>query len=130
MPRPALAARRVESPARERILAAAAKRFAAFGYRRTNIADVAREAGMAAGTLYRYFTNKEEVFRAVVQDLHDSWLERARHVLGGSGTATERLARLAAASIEFNRANSLINSVFRRDARRGRARRDPRGPVP
>jgi AcrR family transcriptional regulator len=105
----------VESPARDRILAAAARQFAAFGYRRTNIADIAREAGMAAGTIYRYFANKEEVFRAVVRNLHDAWLERARHVLTGPGSATERLARLAEASVEFNRSNSLINSVFRRD---------------
>jgi hypothetical protein len=36
-------------------------------------------------------------------------------VLGGSGTAIERLARLGQASVEFNRENSLINSIFRRD---------------
>jgi len=104
-----------DSPTRARIVAAAQERFAAFGYRRTGIADIARQAGVAAGTLYRYFDGKEDVFRAVVRELNDAWLSRARGVLGGSGTAIERLARLGQASIEFNRENSLIDSIFRRD---------------
>src|SRR5947208_508375 len=74
--------------ARERILAAAQRRFAAFGYRRTGIAEIAREAGVAAGTIYRYFESKEEVFRAVVGELHDAWLERAREALAGPGQVT------------------------------------------
>jgi len=104
-----------DSPTRRRILAAAEKRFAAFGYRRTGIAEIAREAGVAAGTLYRYFENKEEIFRAVMRDLLDSWLETARRVLREGGTAVERLGRLGQASVDFNRENALINSVYRRD---------------
>jgi len=109
------ASNNTESPTRARIVAAAQERFAAFGYRRTGIADIARQAGVAAGTLYRYFDGKEDVFRAVVRELHDAWLARAREVLGAPGTAIERLARLGHASVEFNRENSLINSIFRRD---------------
>ena len=100
---------------RARILAAAANRFAAFGYRRTGMAEIARQAGVAAGTLYRYFDSKEEVFRAVIRDLHDAWLARAHAAARPPGTAVERLARLGEASVEFYRENSLINSVFRRD---------------
>src|SRR5262245_44129360 len=108
-------ANNTDSPTRARIVAAAQERFAAFGYRRTAIADIARQAGVAAGTLYRYFDGKEDIFRAVVRELHETWLSRAREVLGAPGTAIERLARLGQASVEFNRENSLINSIFRRD---------------
>jgi AcrR family transcriptional regulator len=100
---------------RARILAAAEDRFAAHGYRRTGIGEIAHDAGVAAGTLYRYFENKEEIFRAVIRMLTDAWLARAREALAGPGTAIERLARLGAASVEFNRTNALINSVYRRD---------------
>ena len=112
---PAAPAQAIDSRTRSRILAAATNRFAAFGYRRTGMAEIARQAGVAAGTLYRYFDSKEEIFRAVIRDLHDGWLARAHDALRPPGTAVERLGRLAQASIEFYRNNSLINSVFRRD---------------
>ncbi len=104
-----------EAPTRARILAAAEERFASFGYRRTGIAEIARDAGVAAGTLYRYFENKEEIFRAVMRNLTETWLARARAAVAPPGTAIERLGRLGEASVEFNRANALINSVYRRD---------------
>ena len=106
---------RRDTATRARILAAAAKRFATFGYRRTGIAEIARQAGIATGTLYRYFGTKEDVFREVVRELHTSWLERAREVLSAPGTAVERLRRLGEASVQSNLENPLINSIFRRD---------------
>src|SRR5439155_1114454 len=102
-------------PTRARILAAAEERFAAFGYRRTGIAEIARDAGVAPGTLYRYFENKEEIFRAVMREGLARWLETARRVLAQPGTALDRLARLGQASVDYNRENALINSVYRRD---------------
>jgi AcrR family transcriptional regulator len=104
-----------DSPSRARILAAAEERFAAFGYRRTGIAEIARDAGVASGTLYRYFENKEEIFRAVMRDGLTRWLETARRVLAQPGKALDRLARLGQASVDYNRENALINSVYRRD---------------
>ena len=82
-----------ESPVRARILAAARQRFADFGYRRTGIAEIARDAGIAPGTVYRYFANKEKVFRAVMRHGLAQWLATARRVLTAPGTAVERLAR-------------------------------------
>ena len=107
---------RPDSATRARIIAAAGKRFSAFGYRRTGMAEIARQAGVAAGTVYRYFASKEDVFREVVRDLHESWLARTREVLSAPGTALERLARLGEASVEFNHDNTLMSSIFRRDA--------------
>src|SRR6059036_2095569 len=83
MPKTAVA--EAASAARERILAAAERRFATFGYRRTGIAEIAREAGVSAGTIYRYFESKEDVFRAVVRELHEAWLARARRALPARG---------------------------------------------
>src|SRR5207237_386488 len=76
-----------DSPSRARVLAAAEERFAAFGYRRTGIAEIARDAGVAPGTLYRYFENKEEIFRAVMREgpLRDVHAERAAFILFTGG---------------------------------------------
>src|SRR5947199_1801585 len=43
------------------------------------------------------------------------WLETARRVLAEPGSALERLARLGEASVDHNRENALINSVYPRD---------------
>lgn len=48
------------------IIEAADRLFTRFGYRRTSMDDIAREAGVAKGTLYLYFTNKEALFRTLL----------------------------------------------------------------
>ena len=48
------------------IIEAADRLFTRFGYRRTSMDDIAREAGIAKGTLYLYFTNKEALFRTLL----------------------------------------------------------------
>ncbi len=47
---------------REAILSAARAVFAARGFEGTTIADVAKEAGVAAGTVYLYFSSKTDLF--------------------------------------------------------------------
>lgn len=50
------------------ILAAALALFGERGYANTRLDDVASRAGVTKGTLYLYFANKEELFKAVVRD--------------------------------------------------------------
>jgi AcrR family transcriptional regulator len=49
------------------IVAAALACFAERGFAATRLEDVARRAGVSKGTLYLYFSNKEELFKAVVR---------------------------------------------------------------
>lgn len=60
-------ARRKEARPQE-LLAAALDLFVERGYAATRLDDVAAHAGVSKGTLYLYFSNKEELFRAVVRD--------------------------------------------------------------
>ena len=50
---------------RENILNAAVKLFAARGYRRTTLDEVAAEVGLGTPALYYYFKNKMDLFKAV-----------------------------------------------------------------
>ena len=50
---------------REAILRAATKVFARSGYFNSKVADVARVAGVADGTVYLYFKSKEEILRSL-----------------------------------------------------------------
>ncbi len=77
----------------EAILEAARKRFAQYGFRRTSMEDIAREAGLSRPTLYLYFESKEDVFRWLSQSLFDEALARARVALASDAPLAERLAR-------------------------------------
>jgi len=52
----------------EEITAAALESFVERGYAATRLEDVAQRAGISKGTLYLYFANKEELFKAVVRE--------------------------------------------------------------
>lgn len=51
--------------ARERIVEAAQKVFSAKGYHNTRMEDIAEEVGVSKRTLYIYYENKEELFKAM-----------------------------------------------------------------
>ena len=55
---------------RERLVAAASSQFNRFGYHETDSNTIAREAGYAAGTFYKHFRDKREVFLVV----YERWL--------------------------------------------------------
>ena len=52
----------------QELLAAAIDLFVERGFASTRLEDVARRAGVSKGTLYLYFENKEELFKAVVRN--------------------------------------------------------------
>jgi AcrR family transcriptional regulator len=62
----------------EHILNAAKPLFARFGLRKTTIDDIAQAAGLGKGTIYLYFTSKEDIFQAVVRDECDDFHARLR----------------------------------------------------
>jgi len=67
----ALPRRRSLSPEARRaaILAAALEEFTARGYEGARLDDVARRAGIAKGTIYLYFTDKEALFQELVRSM-------------------------------------------------------------
>jgi AcrR family transcriptional regulator len=64
---------------RDHILDAATRVFAAKGYRVATIRDVARAAGVADGTIYNYFANKDALLFGVLDRLNET--ERRPHDL-------------------------------------------------
>jgi AcrR family transcriptional regulator len=51
---------------RDEIMAAAKKVFASNGFHSTTIADVAKEANLAYGSIYQYFDSKDDLFDALM----------------------------------------------------------------
>jgi AcrR family transcriptional regulator len=56
---------------RQRLLSAARRIFARDGFVNTRMADIAEEAALSLGALYRYFENKEDLFEQLVADIHE-----------------------------------------------------------
>ncbi|MFF4489856.1 TetR/AcrR family transcriptional regulator [Streptomyces sp. NPDC001544] len=61
-------------PARERLLAAAARRFYADGVTATGVDTITAEAGVAKMSLYNNFSSKAELVMAYLDARHEEWL--------------------------------------------------------
>ena len=87
---------------REAILAAGLYCFGRDGFRRTALDRVAQEAGISRAAVYLHFANKEELFRALVDDLHARALAEAATAARGGGPLAERLtAAMVAKTARF-----------------------------
>src|SRR5579862_4294626 len=73
------------------ILEAARHIFARLGYAATNVEDIAKEAGMAKGTVYLYFKSKEEVFGAVLASDLESLVSRTIEGMSATTAFEDRL---------------------------------------
>ncbi|ADZ69900.1 TetR/AcrR family transcriptional regulator [Polymorphum gilvum] len=91
---------RTQKPRRRRrdarpgeIIEAAFREFAENGYAATRLDDVARRAGIAKGTIYRYFASKEALFEAVVRSRITPTLDRIEDLAAGFAGPTRELLR-------------------------------------
>src|SRR5688572_2877337 len=63
---------------RDAILVAARKVFGRDGYIVARMSDVVAGSGLSTGAVYRYFKNKEDLFAAVIGDLHEELFRVSR----------------------------------------------------
>lgn len=76
---------------RDRILDAAQSLFVRYGVKRTSIDEVAREAGIAKGTVYLSFKSKTELFAAIAERLCASTLADVQRIALETTSLTTRL---------------------------------------
>jgi TetR/AcrR family fatty acid metabolism transcriptional regulator len=89
------------------ILAAAAKAFAAKGFARATIADIAREAGVAEGSIYNYFKDKQDLLVSLPRQLIEPTIEATR-----ARVSTNSLAKpLPPEEILRNIAHNIISII-------------------
>ena len=79
------------SDKRGRILRAAVRVFAEKGYYRARVSDVAREAGVADGTIYIYFASKEELLRGLFEENMTRIISELRGVVEAAEGVEEKL---------------------------------------
>ena len=78
----------------DQIADAALRLFARYGYKRSSMDDIAREAGLAKATLYLHFKGKDDVFRAMLRLLARRVEARCREVVAMEAPFAEKLATL------------------------------------
>src|ERR1051325_947792 len=82
-------------PKRDAILRAAIDVFAERGYFNAQVADVARAAGVAAGTVYLYFRSKDDLLVSIFERTMRDALADGRVAVADVSDPRERLRRLA-----------------------------------
>jgi TetR/AcrR family fatty acid metabolism transcriptional regulator len=104
--------KRQKSARREAILAAARKVFAREGFEGTTIADVAREAGVAAGTVYLYYPSKLEIFGALKDLFFDVIYQAIRDAPAPPDVRGGTRARIHAVFEACSEHRDLVHLVF------------------
>jgi len=80
---------------RDLILRAATKVFAQNGYFQSQVADVARVAGVAAGTVYLYFKGKDDLLVSIFERSMNDVLAEVRAAIDGVEDPAARLRQIA-----------------------------------
>ena len=85
---------------RDAILRAATQVFARNGFFQSQVADVARAAGVAAGTVYLYFRNKDDLLVSLFERTMREAIAEGRAALDGVDDSRARLTRIARLHLE------------------------------
>ncbi len=101
----------------QRILDAAIAVIAEKGFFNSRVAEIAERAGVADGTVYLYFKNKEQILMAAIDSAFTAFLERARRELVPSASPPEKLRRLARLHLETLGENRAVAVVFQTELR-------------
>jgi len=102
---------------REKLLAAARKVFAEKGLGAATARDIVRETDLASGTFYNYFDDKNDVFRALIQELSDKAREVVREQRRVPGrTVEQRIEGAYRAYFELVLEERELFEVLRRNA--------------
>ncbi|MBM4334991.1 MAG: TetR/AcrR family transcriptional regulator [Deltaproteobacteria bacterium] len=92
----------------DEIVQAARRVIAELGFADASMERIAHEAGVAKGTIYLYFRNKEELLAHVAEHGFAVMLERARAAASRERSAEGKLAALLRAGLEHSSANQAI----------------------
>jgi AcrR family transcriptional regulator len=96
---------------RQRMLDGAHRAMLAGGYRGTTMPEIAAEAGVSVGLLYRYFRSKEELYLAVCEDVTQQQLDDLAVELARIGDPRQRLVSavdLFVSSLEAERWGAIV----------------------
>ncbi len=102
---------RIQAANQRRILAAALDLFSRFGFRGTTIDQIAERAAMSKSNLLYYFRSKDEIYRAVLQQTLDDWLQPLA-ALDPDGEPLAEIAAYIRRKVELSRTAPEASRLF------------------
>jgi len=97
---------------RKEILAAALRLFSEKGYHNVSMQEIAETAEFAIGTLYKFFQNKEDLYKALVMEQCDRFEAAFLAAIEGPGDEIERLRNFVRVHGDMFRANLSFIRLF------------------
>lgn len=80
-----------DRPKFKQIIDAAVIVIAENGYHQSQVSKIAKQAGVADGTIYLYFKNKEDILISLFQEKMGSFVEKTRQKIAGDDKVSEKL---------------------------------------
>jgi AcrR family transcriptional regulator len=111
-PDPEKAKRKKQKDARSRILQAALEEFSDKGFHACTIDSIAERAGIAKGTVYRYFATKESLFNALKEATITEFVEIARQDLSREEDILKIIESVIRVYLSFFEKNSAFFKVI------------------
>ncbi|MBS4015335.1 MAG: TetR/AcrR family transcriptional regulator [Candidatus Latescibacteria bacterium] len=99
---------------KEIVLNVAQDIFAQYGLTKTMIDDIAKAAGVGKSSIYYYFKNKEDIFRAVIETQVQKVQEKIRASINAAPTPQEKLKAFVISRMKsFREVAHIYNHVFK-----------------
>ena len=103
----------------QQIIEAAVRVFARKGYYNSRVSDIAREAGIAAGTIYLYFKTKDDILVTLFRDKMADFVGALRKAIAGEPDAGSKVRRLVSLHFSMLEENPDLAEVVQVELRQG-----------
>lgn len=99
----------------ENLFETALELFAAYGYKKTTVDDVAGKLSMTKGNLYFYVKNKKDLYEKTVDYALNQWKTAAENAMSTEKDMVSKFRVMALASIEYIENNPTLQQVLIND---------------
>ena len=103
----------------QQIIEAAVRVFARKGYFNSRVSDIAREAGIAAGTIYLYFKTKEDILTTLFRDKMAEFVAKLWKAMADQPDPVSKVRRLVYLHFDLLERNPDLAEVVQIELRQG-----------